>query len=269
MVNGFSRYGLALFFFACASFAVAGAAFGAHPLITDDTGTQGKGKYQVELNSQIHWDKATSNGIEIRENGGELAALLSAGVADTVDVVVGLPWVWSRIRENGAAVVDGNGPGDMSLEVKWRFFARDGYSLAVKPGVTFPTGDEEKGFGAGRATYGLILIATREWERFFLHVNGGYHRKDFQLYADREANRRDIWHASVAAGAEAMKGLKVVANVGMETNSDKGSNTWPSFILGGVIYSVTENLDVDLGVKLGLNRPESDLAGLAGLAWRF
>jgi len=29
----------------------AGVAFGAHPLITDDTGTQGKGKFQLEVNS--------------------------------------------------------------------------------------------------------------------------------------------------------------------------------------------------------------------------
>jgi hypothetical protein len=32
---------------------MAGAAFAAHPLITDDTGTQGKGKFQLEVNSEF------------------------------------------------------------------------------------------------------------------------------------------------------------------------------------------------------------------------
>lgn len=34
----------------CVVIASAGAAFAAHPLITDDTGTQGKGKFQLEVN---------------------------------------------------------------------------------------------------------------------------------------------------------------------------------------------------------------------------
>ena len=32
------------------------AAFAAHPLITDDAGTQGKGKSQIELNSEFTYD---------------------------------------------------------------------------------------------------------------------------------------------------------------------------------------------------------------------
>ena len=34
-----------------------GTAFGAHPLITDDTGTQGKRKFQLEVNSEFNSEK--------------------------------------------------------------------------------------------------------------------------------------------------------------------------------------------------------------------
>jgi hypothetical protein len=34
-------------------------AWGAHPLITDDAGTQGKGKFQIEVNGQYDSDKET------------------------------------------------------------------------------------------------------------------------------------------------------------------------------------------------------------------
>ena len=68
---------------------------------------------------------------------------------------------------------------------------------------------------------------------------------------------------------EVVKDLKVVATSDWRQTADHGSNTWPAFILGGVIYSVNENLDLDFGVKGGLNRPEPDVTALAGLAWRF
>lgn len=61
----------------------------------------------------------------------------------------------------------------------------------------------------------------------------------------------------------------VVGNVGMETNEDKSSGKAPAFILGGIIYSVSENFDIDAGVKAGLNEPETDVEYLAGLAIRF
>jgi hypothetical protein len=246
-----------------------GTAFAAHPLITDDTGTQGKGKFQLEVNGEIGNDRETFDGIESKEHAGELAAAFSAGVTDDVDIVVGFPWAWVRSKEDSAVVSDGNGPGDVSLEAKWRFFQKGGFSLALKPGMTIPTGNEDRGLGNGRISYGAALIASQEWERFFVYANAAYTHNEFKLDADRETNRADIWHASVAAGVDVVKNLTLVANTGMETNSDRGSDTWPAFILGGAIYSVTENFDVDLGIKVGLNDPETDLAALAGIAWRF
>lgn len=68
---------------------------------------------------------------------------------------------------------------------------------------------------------------------------------------------------------ETIKDLKIVANIGMERNPVKSSNTHPAFILGGVIYSITENLDIDLGVKRGLNSPETDYSILAGIILGF
>jgi hypothetical protein len=55
----------------------------------------------------------------------------------------------------------------------------------------------------------------------------------------------------------------------VEKNPDKTSNRPPAFILGGLIYSILENVDIDIGLKGGLNKPETDLAILAGIAWRF
>ncbi|MFZ5997119.1 MAG: transporter [Nitrospirota bacterium] len=240
-----------------------GVSFAAHPLITDDSGTQGKGKFQVEVNSEFSYDKEKEDGITTKERVSELSTILSYGVADNVDVVLGVPYQWIRTEEDGVtASVDGI--SDVSLEIKWRFYEKDGLSFALKPGITLPTGDDEDGLGAGRATYGLFFISTKELEPWAFHLNLGYIRNENEV-----DERKDIWHASLASELEVIKNLSAVANIGIERNTDSASDSYPVFILGGIIYSITENLDVDFGVKAGLNKSETDYALLAGMAIRF
>jgi hypothetical protein len=238
-----------------------GISFAAHPLITDDTGTQGKGKAQLELNSEFNSDK--DNGV--KTTGGEVAAALSYGLADNVDLVLGMPYVWGKVKEDGVVVYNEKGLSDMSLELKWRFYEADnGWSFALKPGVSLPTGDDAKGLGAGRAAYGIAFITTKELKPWAFHFNLGY------VYSDNKVDeRKDIWHVSAAAEVEVVKDLKIVGNIGMQRNPDKALNTNPAFILGGLIYSLAENMDVDFGVKAGLNKPETDLTFLAGITLRF
>ena len=40
--------------------------YAAHPLITDDTGTQGKGRFQLELNGEYSFDKGSEAGLTLR-----------------------------------------------------------------------------------------------------------------------------------------------------------------------------------------------------------
>jgi hypothetical protein len=235
-------------------------AFAAHPLITDDAGTQGKGKFQLELNGQYDTDREEG----VKAEAGEIKASLSYGITDAVDVVVGLPYTTVREKE-GRDLAKTDGIGDTSVEVKWHFFEKDWLQLAVKPGVTFPTGNEDKGLGSGRVTYGAFLIATAARGPGALHLNIGYVRNE----NEGEAEREDIWHASLAGELEVVKNLKAVANVGIERNPDPYSRTDAAFILGGLIYAVTESLSVDVGVKGGLTDPEADCTVLAGLAWKF
>ncbi len=68
---------------------------------------------------------------------------------------------------------------------------------------------------------------------------------------------------------ETLKNLKLVGNIGMERNPEKGTSKHPAFILGGVIYSISENIDIDFGVKGGLNKSETDFTILARMAFKF
>lgn len=62
----FKGLGIKVFLFVLVltiSFSLLTVSYAAHPLITDDTGTQGKGKFQIEVNSEFAYDKETVDGI--------------------------------------------------------------------------------------------------------------------------------------------------------------------------------------------------------------
>ncbi|MBI5847082.1 MAG: transporter [Nitrospirae bacterium] len=232
---------------------VSAQAFAAHPLITDDTGTQGKGKFQIEINAEYASDSGNTE--------TALGATLSAGLRDNLDLVIGAPYIFLREKNETGHWYHQDGISDLSLALKWRVFEHEGFSLALKPGVTLATGDEAKGLGDGKPTYSLFLITSKELEPFTLHLNLGYiaNRKEV----------RDIWHYSLAAEYSASKSIRIVGNIGGETNPDRTSNVHPLFALAGLIYKAADNFDIDFGVKTGLSRAEADYTLLAGIAFRF
>jgi hypothetical protein len=248
---------VALLLIACPSWA-------AHPLITDDTGTQGKGKFQLELNGQYDWDKDDTEDVSIRGTGGQAAATLSYGIVENVDLVLSLPYLWGKAEVNEITVYDEKGFGDAVLETKWRLFEKNGLSLALKPGIIIPTGNDEKGLGTGQMGGHLFLIASQELGSWAFHGNLGYIRNE-----NKVDERKDIWHASFAATWEVIKNFKLVADIGIERNPDEDASNDPAFLIGGIIYSIKENFDVDLGVKGGLSKSETDLSLMAGVTFRF
>lgn len=234
-------------------------AFATHPLITDDTGTMGTGKAQLELNGEYGHDK--EDGITFTKTEG--AAFLSYGLSDAVDLVIGLPYQHLRVKEADTTMTE-NGISDTAIEVKWRFFEHDDLSLAIKPGLTLPTGDDDRGLSSGKTTYSLFFIASKEMDPWAFHLNLGYIRNENTL--DEE---KDIWHASIASSLALTEDLRAVANIGVEKNPVKLTGNDPAFFLAGLVYALSEEFDLDCGIKYGLTNPETDYTVLAGVTWKF
>ncbi len=235
------------------------AAFAAHPLITDDTGTMGTGKAQLELNGEYGHDKEDG----VTSTTTEVGATLSHGLSETVDLVVGLPYQHLGTKDADTTVSE-NGFADTSVEVKWRFYEHGDLSLAVKPGLTLPTGDEEKGLGSGKATYSLFFITSKEMDPWAFHLNLGYIRNE-----NTHEEGKDVWHASLASSLALTEDLTAVANFGVESNTDKLVGTDPAFFLAGLVYALSEEFALDCGIKYGLSGPETDYTVLAGITWKF
>ncbi len=244
---------------------LAGPAFAAHPLITDDVGTQGTGKFQVEVNGESVFDKvtdATGSKTETRASG--IGVAFAVGIAETADIIIGIPYTAYDIKVDGVSVAKESGLSDVALELKWRIYEKDGLGFAVKPGVSFATGDDEKGLGTGKTGYSFFAILSKEMKPVTLLANAGY------IYNDNKAGEeKSITHVSAAALFEVAERLNLVMNIGQEKNPDKTADKDPAFALAGVIYGVTESFDIDFGVKKGLNDAEPNIAYMAGIAVRF
>lgn len=230
----------------------------AHPMITEDTGTQGQNRFQMELTAEQGYNDEDY----AVEHERQLAATFSWGVRDDLDLVISVPYL--RISSDASGDIETHsGRSDIGLDVKWRFFENDDFSMALKPGVTFPTGDETMGFGSGKSAHSLYLVTSIEPKPWAFHLHLGYLRN--RNLADE---RENIWHVSIGGWREAGK-LKIVGDIGMNANADKSSNVDPAFLVFGAIYSVTDDLDLDAGIKKGLTNPETDYTLLGGMAFRF
>ena len=241
--------------------------YATHPLVTEDAGTQGAGRFQLKVNGELGVDEEGG----LKKRTGKASAAVNYGIADNVDLLLGMPYLYYRIQKNGLVLTEEDGPGDLALGIKWRFFEYEerGLGIAFMPGLTLPTGDEKNGLGNGRVSGGGRLIVSKEGVLGALHLNLGYTRNEYDSEDARLFFRNDIWSASFAAMINLTVDIRGVWDIGMETSAEKGTDQHPAFMTGGLIYTVTDDFDVDTGVKWGLNGPETDTTWLAGMVLRF
>ena len=261
------------------SFILHPSSFGwaAHPFISDDAGTQGAGTWQLELMAQRNRSSRTADAGAGPTQQNSRATLfnpvLTYGLRDTLDVALGLNYANINVTENGVVTEDASGKSDTTLEMKWRFYERDAFSLALKPGITLPTGDEQRGLGTGKASWGVNFIADYDAEPWVWIANVAYVKARFKLPQDQADMRSDLWRVSTGAEYVVRKEFRLVGELGVRTNEARNDPYFPGhhaqYAMLGFIYSPTEKMDFDFGLRKGLNRAETDKVFLLGAAFRW
>ena len=104
------------------------SAYAAHPLISDDSGTQGAGNWQLEVNTDHTRTRDDGQTAWARQ----LNTTLTRGVTDELDVAANLP-----LQRNSASGEPAqSGVADVTVQAKWRFYDnKQGWSLALRPAV--------------------------------------------------------------------------------------------------------------------------------------
>jgi long-subunit fatty acid transport protein len=245
----------------------------AHPFITDDTGTQGKGNWQLELQGDFLRDERTAAGVERKDKANLFTSVLSYGILENLDVQVGVSYLDRRTTENGMTTADENGMSDSALELKWRFYEANDFSLGLKPVITLPTGNEDKGLGTGKTSWGVSLLATYEAEPWTFLGNVAYFRARFKDAQTAAESRSDLWRVSGGAAYALTGEVKLVGELGLRANESRNDAFLPDgtsqFGMLGVIYSPTKEIDLDLGFRKNFNRAEFDKAYLVGATFRW
>jgi Putative MetA-pathway of phenol degradation len=234
------------------------AAHAAHPLLTEDTGTQGKGNFQLELTGQQGHGPTDAGTVHAQQP----AALLAYGILENADLQIGTSYLRLTL-DSGLSHTRNAGLSDVTVDLKWRFFERGPLSFALKPGIVIPTGNDAKGLGRGNFAGGSLLVLSYEPGPVAFHSHLGY------LYNDIVGERRSLWHLSGAVTWQVSKPLKLVADVAYDTNPIQFGADGVFQTVFGAIYSPTRNIDLDFGVKRGHQQPALDIAWLFGLTLRW
>jgi len=226
-------------------------AWASHPLITEDTDVQGRGKWALELHGERTRDR--ENGVASRNT--EVLAKLAYGITEKADLEVELPYL--REVEDGAVA---EGRGDASVSLKWRFYESNGWSLVLKPDLFLPTGRDELGLGAGRTRWAANLIGGYEAGRFEFLAQLGYTDN-----RNRIDERSALRHASTAVLYAITEKMKLLADYARLTEPDPERGSHARLLVLGAKYEASERIELGLGLQLGLNDTADDRALRAGV----
>lgn len=230
----------------------------AHPFVTDDPNTQGKGNIELQLGTQF-----TRTG----DDGATLSALqfspqLSYGLVDTVDLQVRPNY--NVAFSTGVDPQRASGSGDVFVGFKWRFLDAGEWSSAIGAGSGIPTGNAARGLDAGQATPFAYLIGMHATQNVQIQATVGVIRN-----AAIPDGRAWLAHVSAAALWKPQPGIQLGVDVIADQNPIRSTAQWPASALIGFIYTVAQFLDFDLGYQRRLNRSAPDKQYLLGATFRW
>ncbi len=225
----------------------------AHPMLGEDTGTQGTGRFELEMGG------ARARDGDLRAS--EFGVQLSGGVADAVDLIVRPAWLENRSTGEGGATA--RGAGDTALDVKWRFFDGEPFSFGTRVGILVPTGNADEGLGQRKASFHGVLMGQAKYDEWTLIGNAGYVRNPI------EGERSGLWYLTASALWQPAERFKFSAEAAAFTLPDPARNAWQAVARVGVIATLTPWLDVDAGYQFRLNHEAPVQVILAGATIRW
>lgn len=176
---------------------------GGPPMITDDPGTPGDGRWEINL-------AATGR----RDANGSVAELplldINYGLGETIQLKYEVAWV--VLHEEGSD--SRSGLGNSLLGVKWRFYdAGDtGWQISTYPQL------ELRNPGSDSASRGLAEDATTVLLPFEFMRTFGSTGVNFEVGREFPSQGEDAWLGGVVVGREWRAGLEGMAEVHAEAS---------------------------------------------------
>lgn len=219
-------------------------------MLSEDTGTQGKGNLELELG----YDRSQQAGDKIFL----FQPQLSVGGSTTLDLIVQPSWLVDQGDTQRL-----KGLGDTNLDAKWRFYGKDPWSYGVRAGFELPTAKQGLGLAHRELSPHAILVATGDFTPLTLDANIGYGRAP----AD-PTHRGNLYHFSGAATVESAQKVFFLVDLSIDSNPDAQGGSYSAIALAGVIYTIRPGLDIDVGFRNRLNSVGPVQQYLVGITFR-
>jgi hypothetical protein len=230
------------------------ASFAAHPLQTEDTGTQGVNNLEIENGlSHARYDGTTLTVYQPQ---------FSLGLATTLDAIVQPSFQWLH----GPATSTVSGFGDTNVDAKWRFWGSDPLSLAIRGGVALPTSEHGMGLPRGKSAEHGLLALTWDHSPTTVHANVGV---TYIPRAPATPARRAMTSVSAALMQQVDERLILTIDTSFAQAANPHRKRWPGTVLAGVIWTARPGLDLDFGWQRSIDDQPIARTWLAGLTYRF
>jgi hypothetical protein len=157
------------------------------------------------------------------------------------------------------------GFGDMEVRVKMNLWGNDGgeTALALMPYVKLPTGRE--GIGNKAVEGGLIVPIAFELPRGW--GMGAMVQVDVNEDGDGSGYHPEVVN-SLVLSHDIVGDLAGYVEFISLASADDGAK-WNASVGFGLTYALTEDIQLDAGLNVGVTRAADDFQPFAGISWRF
>jgi hypothetical protein len=233
---------------------------------TESAYTVDAGHVQVEMDVVSYaYDRERDAGVATRTDAFAVAPInLKVGLTNRMDLQLVIE-TWNHLRTTtDGAPRDRHGFGDVTARLKYNLWGNDGgpTALAAMPFLKFPTNQD--GLGNDSVEGGLILPFAAALPR------------EFGLGAQAELDAiRDEAHdghhveliGTLTVNRDLIGDLGGYVEVFSLVSSEPGAD-WVATADGGLTYGVTEDLQLDAGVNVGITAAADDVNPFLGLTYR-
>ena len=233
------------------------------PAKANSTCTVPPGRMQVET-SGLAWSR-TANGGTVVETLSVGSSLAKLGLSDRSDIEVGItPFVKVSTTEAGQRG-SLSGIGDVVVRYKHRL-SGDGAAVqvAVVPFVKFPTA--RRGIGNRKVEGGLAIPVSFPLSGSVAMTFG----PELDLVADATGGGRHLALVNlVNLSTPVAPRLTLAGEIWTNVNFDPAGTVKQASADGALAYTVSDDLQLDLGANFGLTRDTPDVEVYAGFSIRL
>jgi hypothetical protein len=231
-------------------------------VITQDVFTVSPGDWEFSLGMGVeraHQAFDDNGNVVTRPDTFQNAIAASAvrGLAENLDL--SLTGFWADLGDQQSVSQDGNGLGDVQLELRWKFYSGDTWHLAYLPRLVAPLGSklDQTRLVPGQPYWSVdnSLVATRVKGRWA----GSVEASVSVPFGDARHGNRTATGLNGALGYQLGPAVKIEAELLLEHQKfELDSAAWRSNLALGAIMQLSPQLRMDAALIQGIHGQRAD-----------